>query len=119
MDPIGFGLEQYDASGALRDEEPGKPECELSGDGNFVGEGAFNGPKELGEMAVESGLVEACASQMLYRYATGHFELDEHDEALIERVLEDQDGTFELFGFVEAYVSSEAFRHRRELQGGE
>lgn len=117
MDPIGFGLEQYDASGALRTEEPDKPECEITGDGDFVGVGAFNGPKELGEMAVESGLVEACASRMLYRYATGHFELDEHDEALIERVLEDQDGTFELFGFVEAYVSSEAFRHRRELQG--
>ncbi len=117
MDPIGFGLEQYDASGALRTEEPDKPECEITGDGDFVGVGAFNGPKELGDMAVESGLVEACASRMLYRYATGHFELDEHDEALIERVLEDQDGTFELFGFVEAYVSSEAFRHRRELQG--
>jgi len=119
MDPIGFGLEQYDASGALRFEEPGKPECEISGNGDFAGVGAFNGPKELGEMAVESGLVEACASRMLYRYATGHFELDEHDEALIERVLEDQGGTFELFGFVEAYVGSEAFRHRRELQGGE
>jgi hypothetical protein len=117
MDPIGFGLEQYDASGAFRTEEPDKPECQISGDGDFAGVGTFNGPKQLGEMAAESGLVEACASRMLYRYATGHFELDEHDEALIERVLEDQGGTFELFGFVETYVSSEAFRHRRELQG--
>lgn len=118
-DAIGFGLEAYDASGAFRFTEPDKPECEISGDGDFVGVGTFNGPKELGEMAAESGLVEACASRMLYRYATGHFELDEHDEALIERLLEDHDGTFELFGFIEAYVSSDAFRHRREAQGDE
>ena len=119
MDPIGFGLEQYDASGAFRQVEADKPQCDISGDGEFIGVGTFNGPAELGELAVESGLVEGCAARMLYRYATGRFELDDHDETLIERVLEQQDGTFELFGFVEAYVSSEAFRHRREQEEGE
>lgn len=114
-DLIGFGLENYDDSGAFRLTEPGRPDCEITGEGDFVGVGAFNGPAELAALALESGLVEACVSKQLYRFAIGRTELDEHDEALIERLVVDAstDGGLGLRAFISQYVSSDAFRHRR------
>lgn len=116
MDPIGFGLEQYDATGAFRTEEPNRPECTIDGEGDFVGVGTFNGPAELADLALDSGLVEQCVAQQLYRFAIGRQELDGHDVALLNRIIEDSGGEFELFGFVEQYVTSAAFRHRREAE---
>ena len=116
MDPIGFGLERYDASGAYRTAEADRPECTIPGDGDFVGVGAFNGPAELAALAVESGLVEACVARQLYRFAVGRTTLDEHDEVLLERLVQEAGGTggLELAAFIRAYVGSDAFRYRRE-----
>ncbi len=120
MDPIGFGLEAYDASGAIRQTELGRPECTIAGDGEFVGlasgDATFNGPAELARIAVDSGLVEACVAKQLYRFAVGRTELDEHDEALLERLVGEAGGAgaFDMLGFVEQYVASDAFRYRRE-----
>ena len=116
MDPIGFGLEQYDASGAFRSAEADRPECTIPGDGDFVGVGTFNGPAELAALAVESGLVEACVARQLYRFAVGRTELDEHDEAFLARLVADastEDG-MHMLPWITEYVSSEAFRYRRE-----
>ena len=116
MDPIGFGLEQYDATGAFRTAEPDRPECTIDGEGDFMGVGTFNGPAGLVDLALESGLVEQCVAQQLYRFAIGRQELDSHDVALLNRIIDDSGGEFELFGFVEQYVTSAAFRHRREAE---
>ncbi|MEM6989138.1 MAG: DUF1592 domain-containing protein [Myxococcota bacterium] len=114
MDPIGFGLEQYDATGAFRTAQADRPECTIDGEGNFEGVGTFNGPAELADLAIESGLVEKCVAQQLYRFAIGRNELDQHDATLILRLVEEAGGEFEFFGFVRDYASSDAFRHRRE-----
>lgn len=116
MDLIGFGLEAYDPTGAFRTTEPNRPDCPIDGEGDFVGIGTFNGPAELADMAIESGLVESCVATQLYRFAIGRTELDDHDEALLERVTTAASGDegLELLGFVEEYVASDAFRYRRE-----
>jgi hypothetical protein len=116
MDPIGFGLEQYDATGAFRTAEVDRPECVIDGEGDFVGVGTFNGPAELAALALESGLVEDCVAQQLYRFSIGRTELDDHDKALLDRIVADASGDagLELFALVSEYVASEAFRHRRE-----
>lgn len=117
MDPIGFGLERYDASGAYRTAEVDRPECTIPGDGEFVGLGTFNGPAELATLAVESGQVEACVARQLYRFAVGRTTLDEHDESFLERLVQEggsAGGGLELVPFVRAYVASDAFRYRRE-----
>jgi hypothetical protein len=116
MDPIGFGLEQYDASGAFRTAEADRPECTIPGDGDFVGVGTFNGPAELAALAIESGLVEACVARQLYRFAVGRTVLDEHDEVFLERLVREGGaaGGLELVPFIAAYVASDAFRYRRE-----
>jgi hypothetical protein len=123
MDPLGFGLEAYDASGAFRTAQPNRPECEISGDGTFYGgpngDVPFNGPAALATIAVESGEVEACVAKQLYRFAVGRLVLDDHDEALLERLVAESGGAgeLEMLGFIERYVASDAFRYRREEDG--
>jgi Protein of unknown function (DUF1592)/Protein of unknown function (DUF1588)/Protein of unknown function (DUF1595)/Protein of unknown function (DUF1585)/Protein of unknown function (DUF1587) len=114
MDNIGFGLEAYDATGRFRDTEPDRPDCPISGDGEFLGVGTFNGPAGLADLALESGLVESCVATQLYRFAVGRSELDEHDLALIDRVVAaSAEGGLVLDAFVLNYVSSESFRFTR------
>lgn len=121
MDPIGFGLENYDAAGRFRETDNGRPECVIDGQGALIGlglpeDGAFEGPAGLADMAVESGKVEACVAKQLYRFAVGRFFLEEPDEVLLDRVVEasSESGAFRFDRFIEEYVGSDAFRYRRE-----
>src|SRR5262249_61534273 len=66
-DPIGFGLENYDRTGAYRAADKDAPECAISGDGEVVGTGTFNGPAGLGELLASSGDLEACVVTPLHR----------------------------------------------------
>jgi hypothetical protein len=113
-DPIGFGLEQYDAAGKFRQSEPNRPECAIDGEGEVLNVGAFNGPGELADMLAASEQVEDCVARQLYRFAVGRAALDEHDTALIARVIEGSPEGLRLDTFIAAYVGSEAFRYRRE-----
>jgi hypothetical protein len=115
MDPIGFGLENFNAAGQFRATEPDRPECVIDGNGSLEGVGTFNGPAELGALVIESGGVEECVARQLYRYAAGHAKLDEHDEALLKRIVkESSEGGLKLDAWMLGYVSAEAFRFRRE-----
>ncbi len=71
LDPVGFGLEQYDKRGRFRSHDDGKPECTIDGDGQVAGVGDFNGPKGLSDLLVASGRLEACFLEQVYRFATG------------------------------------------------
>ncbi|MBC8117266.1 MAG: DUF1588 domain-containing protein, partial [Candidatus Saccharimonas sp.] len=116
MDPIGFGLEKYDPTGLYRTTEPGRPDCPIDGQGDFQGLGAFNGPGELAQLAVTSGLVEPCVASQLYRFAVGRTDLDDHDDAILTRLSAEAAGAggLQLQKLILAYVSSNAFLYRRE-----
>ncbi len=115
MDPIGFGLENYAPNGQYRATELDRPECVIDGQGTFEGIGTFQGPSGLVDLAMQSGLVEECVAKQLYRFAVGRMELDEHDYALLERVVaETSTGGLRMDAFITSYVTSEAFRFRRE-----
>lgn len=86
IDPIGFGLERYDAHGRYRTTEPNEPSCTLSGEGEVVELGTFEGPGELGTLLVESDALGECLSRQLVRYALGRSELDVADARLAERL---------------------------------
>jgi hypothetical protein len=73
-DPIGFGLENYDRTGAYRTADKDNPQCTISGDGEVVGLGTFNGPAELAELIAGSGNLESCLVTQLYRMALGRRE---------------------------------------------
>ena len=59
MDPIGFGLENYDIAGRYREHDDGLPECTIAGDGEVAGHGSFSGPAELGALLVDAGRARA------------------------------------------------------------
>lgn len=124
MDPIGFGLENYDQMGRWRAYEADDPEttpdestCQIAGDGEIVGVGTFNGPAELGQLMFESGLVEQCVATQLYRFAMGRYALDEYDTAFIG-VLRESVATpgFHFADLAVEFVANDAFRFRREEQ---
>ena len=116
MDPVGFGLENFDAAGRYRETETDRPDCPIDGTGKLEGIGEFQGPAELGQLMIQSGEVDGCVATMLYRYAMGRWDLDDHDEALLERVVAEAQGgaSLRFDALIASFVGSEAFRLRRE-----
>jgi Protein of unknown function (DUF1592)/Protein of unknown function (DUF1588)/Protein of unknown function (DUF1595)/Protein of unknown function (DUF1585)/Protein of unknown function (DUF1587) len=91
MDPIGHGLERYDRTGRQRTLAPsdsGKPECELSGQGELVagaGSAPFTGVAGLSDLLVQSGALEGCLTTQLASYLLGRQPRGD-EAALFERV---------------------------------
>lgn len=116
LEPVGFGLENFDSAGRYRTVEPTRPECEITGEGELAGVGTFTGPAELADLLLEAGDVDRCVATYTVRYAFGRYDLEGEDRNFIGRVLEassDEEGMHFDRLLVEM-VSAEAFRHRRE-----
>ena len=113
-DPIGFGLEAYDRTGAFRTHDKGAPECAISGEGELKGTGKFNGPAGLANMLVSSGKLEACVVTQLYRYAMGRRERAEDQPTLdlLSELFRQKSRSFE--ELVLDTVSTAAFAYRTE-----
>jgi Protein of unknown function (DUF1592)/Protein of unknown function (DUF1588)/Protein of unknown function (DUF1595)/Protein of unknown function (DUF1587)/Protein of unknown function (DUF1585) len=90
MDPIGFGLENYDASGRWRDREViefensgargraavKKIELPIDANGEIAGlaNSAFSEPRAIGRLLAESRACQECVAKQLFRYAFGRME---------------------------------------------
>ncbi len=70
MDPLGLGLENFDALGRIRFTD-NEQTIDASGVLNGV---EFADPLELGEVIAQSEDYPLCLSRTMYRYATGHIE---------------------------------------------
>ena len=70
-DPIGFGLERFDADGAYRQVQTDKPECAIPSGGTMPDGTAFNGPGELGALLAADPRTEACLAKQLLRFTIG------------------------------------------------
>jgi len=108
-DPIGLGLEHYDALGGYRETDQGlqiDPSGELNGQ-------PFADAIELGSLFTEEPAVVDCVVRNLYRYATGHIEQVE-EQPTIGALREGLVGSgYDLTAVVEVLVRSEAFRFAR------
>jgi hypothetical protein len=116
MDPIGYGLEQYDVIGAFRTQEPGLDECKLDGNGELDGT-PFNGPQELGALMAEYRLFQDCALTQLHRFASGHAEFEPADREFLDVLRENPDvlsGEIGLVSLVVDYVAMPQFGFRRD-----
>jgi Protein of unknown function (DUF1592)/Protein of unknown function (DUF1588)/Protein of unknown function (DUF1587)/Protein of unknown function (DUF1595)/Protein of unknown function (DUF1585) len=119
MDPIGFGLENFDQQGRYRTTEPGRPACAIRGQGDLSPLGAFRGPAELSNLLLQSGKLNACVVKQLYRFTMGRQVLDDSDGRFVALLSETIGGgastaDFKFDDLILDFVSSEAFRHRRE-----
>ena len=77
IDPIGFGLENYDGIGRYRAEDEGAP---VDASGELLGtediDGAFSGAVELSGRLAASGSARECVATKLFRYSVTRTELD-------------------------------------------
>ena len=102
IDPIGFGLEKFDAAGryqekfmahAVRDrndESKGKLDLELPIDitGAVAGlrNSEFENPKQLGRILSESDACRACVAKQVFRYCLGRTET-RADQPVLDQAL--------------------------------
>lgn len=107
MDPIGFGLEAYDASGVHRTEEGGQS---IDDSGEVVGHaiGRFSGAAELAQGLAASDTTRACLATQWLRFALGRLEV-EADEPLIEALSEALANGSGYLGMIRAFTRSDAF----------
>lgn len=114
MDPVGFGLEQYDQMGKFRTEEAANPECKIDGVGNLTETGDFHGPAELGDRLISTGLLQKCVVTQVYRFAMGHREHDEDQPYLDALTGKFTSNGYKFDQLLLDLVGSEWFLYRRE-----
>lgn len=111
MDPIGLGLEHFDAIGRFRDSQGGRA-VDASG---VLENTSFSGVRELSALLSQDPRLQSCFTQQLLTYAVGRSFHGAGGHAYAERVAQStvaagQPGVRDL---LEAVVHSEAFRTRR------
>jgi hypothetical protein len=96
MDPIGFGLESFDALGRWREKEtiffaaenvraPAKKvDLPLETGGEIAGlpDSAFNDAKQLGRILADSPICQQCIVRQVFRYAYGRLETPADQETI-------------------------------------
>ncbi len=110
MDPIGFGLENFDAVGAWRSEEEGAP---IDPSGELPDGRTFAGPAELRAILLSrAGEFRRCFAEKLLVYALGRG-LEYYDACAVERIASATEAAGDRFSaVVEQIVTSPAFRER-------
>ena len=111
MDPVGLGLENFDGIGAYRTTDAGQT-IDASGDLDGT---AFADSRALGTALKNHPDVGSCAARSIFRYATGHVEIDS-EEVLIDALATklSADG-YRFRSLLVALVSSAGFRYGGNL----
>lgn len=112
IDPIGFGLENFDAIGRWRDTDNGQP---VDATGRLLSGKTFEGPLELKRILLSrrEEFARMMSAQML-RFALGR-ELEYYDEPTVQAISAAVvQGDFSARTLVEEIVSSYPFRYRRD-----
>jgi hypothetical protein len=113
LDPVGFGLENYDRAGKYRTADKDAPECAIKGDGVLDGVGPFNGPAQLGELLIGTGNMESCVVRQLYRFAMGRRETGQDTPSLERFTSLFKDGGRTFDRLLLDVAASGAFAHKR------
>ncbi len=110
MDPLGFGLEHYDAVGAWRDDDNG---YEIDASGELMSGATFDGALEMADAISEDTGTTRCMVKKTYIYALGRGTKVSDNPYLDEltNVFEAADLRFE--DLVLALATSDPFRMRR------
>lgn len=113
MDPIGLGLEHYDAIGAYRETDAGSP---IDASGELPGERSFEGPDDLRRLIAEDEAFTECLIKNLYTYALGRVPekaASHMDRSTLEALGERLSETMDFADLIHAIAESPTFRNRR------
>jgi hypothetical protein len=111
MDPIGFGLEQFDGIGARREQDEGAP---IDPTGQLVSGEKFQGPAELRTILLTKKKPDflRCISEKTLTYALGRG-LEFYDRTAIEKIADSLDKDPKFSNLVLEVVNSVPFQMRR------
>jgi len=118
MDPIGFGFEGFDASGAWRTTDNGQP---VDVSGNIMGSdvaGTFNGPVELGAKLANSDEALACSASQWFRFAFGRESGATGGDTCAVTALHDAMKQGGALALVRAIPQTAPFLYRKVPEGG-
>jgi hypothetical protein len=118
MDPIGFGLEGFDAAGALQVTDNGQP---VDSSGMIVGTdvaGSFTGPVELGAKLAASDDVLKCVATQWFRFSFGRGTGASDGDACAVTQLHDALKQGGVPALVKAIPSTAPFLYRKVPEGG-
>lgn len=129
LDPIGFGLEKYDAIGRRREKQAitffpnranrGKKEMTvelpLEGQGVIAGipNSEFSTPTELGAILAASPQCQECVAKQLFRYAFGRQEIPADRPAILAAFQRFRESQFRFKELIIGVVTSREFRSDR------
>ncbi|MEW5738752.1 MAG: DUF1592 domain-containing protein [Myxococcota bacterium] len=111
MDPIGFGLENFDAIGRYRTVDTGGFPIDASG--TLYNGKSFAGPRELATLVKEDDRFPLCVTMQLFTYALGRAPSTGDACAVAELNQAFAAKGHRLSELVVALVQSESFTHRR------
>jgi len=112
LDPIGFGLEKFDAIGRWRDRDSnGQP---IDAAGELPGAKRFSGPADLKAIiASRNGDVARNLVERLLAYALGR-KLEGYDEIVVDDVMSEiAGGGYRMRALIDGVITSYPFTHRR------
>jgi len=117
MDPIGFGLENFDAAGAWRDRDGQFP---IDSSGKFPSGASFRGPEELKQvLKAQSGLFVRNVTEKLLTYALGRG-VETSDRIAVNIIVQRVTADGSKFStLVREIVHSPAFQMRGKSEGGQ
>jgi hypothetical protein len=114
LDPIGLGLENYDAIGAWRSHDNGEP---VDPSGQFPDGRTFAGPRQMAALVKADPNTPRCIAERVLIYALGRG-LTPADEAHLDEIEQQfAAGGHRFESLLTAIVRSEAFRMRRGEPG--
>jgi hypothetical protein len=124
MDPIGFGLEGFDAIGRYREHETivfgsatgnrkggKKVDLDLNTQGEIAGlpNSAFSDARQLGAILSQSPICQECIVRQFFRYAYGRRETGADDETIRRLLAAFRDSGFHFKDLLAAVVQSPEF----------
>jgi hypothetical protein len=110
MDPIGFGLENYDGIGAFRTDDNG---FDIDASGTLPDGTEFNGANELAKLISTDPRFAKCATQKTFVYALGRG-VSSDDKDYLQGISEQfAAGGYKLKDLLALIAASEPFRFRR------
>ena len=112
LDPIGFGLEKFDAIGRWRDKDLNGQAIDSTGE--LPGGKRFAGPADLKAIVAErTGEVARNLVEKLLGYALGR-KLEGYDEIVVDNLMRDLAGDgYRMRALITGVVTSYPFTHRR------
>ncbi|MGV3623534.1 MAG: DUF1592 domain-containing protein [Archangium sp.] len=111
MDPIGFGLENYDAVGRYRTEDNGGFAIDSSGE--LVDGRRFVGPSELSATLSHDPAFTQCMTRHLFTYALGRAPVNTDRCTLKQMNSAFEQSGYRLPALITALVTSDTFTSRR------